>query len=230
MKRFVLGCFALGATSVAFAQTTVYTDVNLFKAAAGQDLYCEAFANVPTGAIPIGGLNFGPVNGYSYNVDAAAQLYNATGLISTNQSFDPIIVTFNGAPVSAVGGNFWVTDINFLTIPGEIMLNLSNGFSELYPVDNLNVFRGFTTDAPITSIEVHVASVLPPELQGWSTMDNLCVGVKGGGSQCKWDLNGDGKVCQEDLGQLLAGFGTLYTQADLGGLLAEYGTCGGPCL
>lgn len=50
-----------------------------------------------------------------------------------------------------------------------------------------------------------------------------------GGSECKWDLNGDGKVCQEDLGELLAGFGTKYTQSDLGGLLAEYGTCGGPC-
>jgi hypothetical protein len=58
--------------------------------------------------------------------------------------------------------------------------------------------------------------------------DDLELG-SGGGSQCKWDLNGDGKVCQEDLGILLAGYGTIYNQSDLGGLLAEYGICGDPC-
>lgn len=47
---------------------------------------------------------------------------------------------------------------------------------------------------------------------------------------CKWDLNADGKICREDLGLLLAGFGTVYSQADLGGLLAEYnGGCGCAC-
>lgn len=47
---------------------------------------------------------------------------------------------------------------------------------------------------------------------------------------CKWDLNGDGKVCQDDLGMLLAGFGTIYTQSDLGELLSQYnGGCGAPC-
>lgn len=47
---------------------------------------------------------------------------------------------------------------------------------------------------------------------------------------CEWDLNGDGKVCQEDLGLLLAGYGTIYTQANLGALLAQYnGGCGNPC-
>jgi hypothetical protein len=65
-----------------------------------------------------------------------------------------------------------------------------------------------------------------------SAFDNFSItsGACGcGGAGCKWDLNGDGKVCQEDLGALLAGFGTLYNQADLGGLLSEYGTCGGAC-
>ena len=54
-------------------------------------------------------------------------------------------------------------------------------------------------------------------------------GTKQGGG-CKWDLNGDGKVCQEDLGILLAGYGTQYNQSDLGELLAQYnGGCGNPC-
>jgi hypothetical protein len=49
-------------------------------------------------------------------------------------------------------------------------------------------------------------------------------------SSCKWDLNGDGKVCQEDLGQLLSQYGTFYGQSDLGELLAQYdGGCGDPC-
>lgn len=49
-------------------------------------------------------------------------------------------------------------------------------------------------------------------------------------STCKWDLNADGKVCQEDLGQLLSQYGSVYNQADLGELLAQYdGGCGDPC-
>lgn len=53
-------------------------------------------------------------------------------------------------------------------------------------------------------------------------------GTKAGG--CKWDLDGDGKVCQSDLGIVLAGYGTLYGQSDLGELLAQYnGGCGAPC-
>jgi hypothetical protein len=54
-------------------------------------------------------------------------------------------------------------------------------------------------------------------------------GTKTGGG-CKWDLDGDGKVCQSDLGLLLALYGTTYTQGDLGELLAQYnGGCGAPC-
>jgi hypothetical protein len=74
------------------------------------------------------------------------------------------------------------------------------------------------------------------------------------GEQCLGDINGDGRVCQEDLGQLLAAFGTCegqpgydpkanispspvpacgngqgIDQSDLGVLLSEYGTCGDPC-
>lgn len=56
----------------------------------------------------------------------------------------------------------------------------------------------------------------------------LIEGTKAGGA-CKWDLDGDGKVCQGDLGQLLASYGTLYGQPELGELLAEYNSCGGPC-
>jgi hypothetical protein len=63
---------------------------------------------------------------------------------------------------------------------------------------------------------------------GFVDMDDMEYDL-GGGGQCKWDLDGDGVVCQGDLGILLAGYGTIYSQSDLGGLLAEFGTCGGPC-
>jgi hypothetical protein len=59
---------------------------------------------------------------------------------------------------------------------------------------------------------------------------NPCFALWAPGGGCKWDLNGDGKVCQEDLGELLSGYGTIYNQQDLGGLLSEYnGGCGAPC-
>jgi hypothetical protein len=47
---------------------------------------------------------------------------------------------------------------------------------------------------------------------------------------CEWDLNGDGKVCQIDLGIMLSLYGFQYDQSDLGGLLSQYnGGCGDPC-
>lgn len=59
-------------------------------------------------------------------------------------------------------------------------------------------------------------------------VSNFCLDT--GGSACKWDLNGDGRVCQEDLGLFLQQWGNPYNQSDLGELLQQYnGGCGAPC-
>ena len=41
---------------------------------------------------------------------------------------------------------------------------------------------------------------------------------------CRWDFNGNGNVGSEDLGELLEGYGTLFTVLDLNSFLTAYGT------
>ena len=116
---------------------------------------------------------------FAYTVDAsspapAGGLYNDTGLISTNAAADSIVVTFTGAPVTAVGGNFWASDIAMQPTGTVVTILLSDGttlaFTSTGPAD----FRGFTTALPITSITIDALDVPNP---AWPTMDNLIIGT-----------------------------------------------------
>ncbi|HRJ49949.1 MAG TPA: hypothetical protein PKU91_05425, partial [Phycisphaerales bacterium] len=132
------------------ASATVYTDLASFLANTQPGYYFNNFSSV--GAGPSGPLAFGPVNGYSYVVDTigpgntapTSGLYNNPGVISTDNATDLIRVTFTGAPVTAVGGNFWGTDINFGAIPTTVTIALSNGDVETFVTNSSTAFRGFT--------------------------------------------------------------------------------------
>lgn len=41
---------------------------------------------------------------------------------------------------------------------------------------------------------------------------------------CRWDFNGNGNVGSDDLGELLGGYGTLFTVEDVNSFLEAYGT------
>jgi hypothetical protein len=112
--------------------------------------------------------------GWSYTISAPpGGLFNDTGLISTNFAADAIIVTFTGDPVTAVGGNFWASDISVLPTGTDVVITLSDGTTEQFTSTGPSDFRGFTTAAPITSITIDAPDDLT---NAWSTMDNLIVG------------------------------------------------------
>lgn len=113
-------------------------------------------------------------NGFAYTVSASTdQLFNDTGLISTNLAGDSLVVTFTGSPVTAVGGNFWASDINVAPTGTDITITLSDGTVETFTSTGPTDFRGFVTAAPITSIIIDAPDV--PTV-AWPTMDNLIVG------------------------------------------------------
>jgi hypothetical protein len=114
-------------------------------------------------------------DGWAYTVDSTTpdNLFNDTGLISTNFAADAIIVTFTGDPVTAVGGNFWASDISVLPTGTDVVITLSDGTTEQFTSTGPSDFRGFTTAAPITSITIDAPDDLT---NAWSTMDNLIVG------------------------------------------------------
>jgi MYXO-CTERM domain-containing protein len=177
MIRSAAALAVLSAAGFATAGTsTVYTDLASFMAQVAPGSYSENFATVPTGAVA--SLNFGPVNGFAYTVGATGlgsnQLFNDPGIVSTDSALDSLLITFTGAAVTAVGGNFWASDVSFFPTGTDIVINLSDGTNVSYTSTGPTDFRGFVSDVAITSMTIDA-----PEGVGnaWATMDNLVVGT-----------------------------------------------------
>jgi hypothetical protein len=89
------------------------------------------------------------VNGYSFDAYAALGLWSNIGALSTNDAFDPLVFTFTGNPVTAVGGLFSATDIGGNPINQVVTLLLNDGTT--YSLTGTG-FVGFTTTVPIISL------------------------------------------------------------------------------
>ncbi len=158
------------------AMGDVFTDSASFLGALS-DSYTNAFDDAVPGASPDLSYSSG---GYSYTVSADGPvlggLYNDTGLISTNNATDGILVTFTSGNVTAVGGNFWATDILVFPTGTDVTITLSDGTSESFVSTGPSDFRGFTSDIAIDSIFIDAID----DVTGtpyWATMDNLIVGT-----------------------------------------------------
>jgi hypothetical protein len=153
-----------------FAGTTLYTDEASFVAAIPSGYYLEDFSSFAKDANPASPLSMGPVNGFSYDISAAGSLYSGGGNMSSANIIVPIVITFTGDPVYAVGGNFWLTNLDFSTATGSLTLSVADGLpTEVTLIDATPAtFRGFVSTAPIASI------TLTPAVQ-FATLDNLYV-------------------------------------------------------
>ena len=206
-----LAIAAVGSIASVAAATDVYTDKNAFLNNVQPGFYLEAFTNVPVGASPP--LNFGPVNGFAYTVSASTdQLFNDVGVVSTNLAGDSLVITFTGAPVTAVGGNFWATDISFGVISADIKIDLSDGTTHTYFSTAKSDFRGFISEVPITKVTIDAIDSGP---FAWPTMDNLHVGV-GEATGCYPDCDGDNVLSIDDFicFQTFFAFGDDYADCD----------------
>jgi len=177
------------------ANAAVFTSQAAFLPNLAPGFYLENFNTVPNGAS--GPLNFSG-NGFAYTVGtqigAISGLFNDSGRISTDNATDQIVVTFTGAPVTAVGGNFWGTDINFNPVATTVTVALSNGDFESFNSTSSADFRGFTSAIPITSLTIDALD--PVGGFAWATMDNLYVGV---------EIPAPGSMALMGLGALVAG-------------------------
>jgi hypothetical protein len=150
----------------------VYTDRTTFLPHVSAGYYENGFDDAVPGAIPSLSYTSG---GWAYTVTASSDtLYNDTGIVSANLAGDSIVVTFTGDAVTAVGGNFWATDINVQPTGTDTTITLSDGTIETFTSTGPTDYRGFTTLAPITTISIDA-----PDTGGnfWPTMDNLLIGV-----------------------------------------------------
>jgi hypothetical protein len=152
----------------------VYNDRDTFLANVAAGYFENPFDDVIPG--PSDPLTYSE-GGFTYTIGtqpgAGSGLYNDVGLISTDQAADQIYITF-ATPVTAVGGNFWATNIDVTDSGTSVVLTLSDGTVETIPTTSSATFRGFVTTAPITTLLIDA-----PDEGGvpyWSTLDNLIVG------------------------------------------------------
>jgi MYXO-CTERM domain-containing protein len=167
--------FLAGAALAAPAMADVYTDSASFLAAIEPGYYYNNFTGVPTGAQPSLSYSSG---GFSYTIStgpgALSGLYNDTGLVSTDNAQDVLYIEFTSGNVTAVGGNFWATDISFFPIAATVAINLSDGTSVSFNSTSANDFRGFTSNVTITSMTI---DAIDGVAFAWTAMDNLYVGM-----------------------------------------------------
>ena len=88
--------------------------------------------------------------------------------MSTNSAEDPLILTFDGLPVTAVAGDFFGTDFNGNPVPTLVTVALDDGTTVELTLPT--VFVGFTTAAPIVSLTISCGDGL------WATYVNFYVG------------------------------------------------------
>jgi hypothetical protein len=99
--------------------------------------------------------------------------------MSTNNATDPMTIgSFTSGNVSAIGGNFFGSDIGGLFAAGDITVtatDASGSISQTITGATLNSFLGFTSDGAFSSLTI--ASVQPAQGVLWPTVNNLYVGT-----------------------------------------------------
>jgi hypothetical protein len=167
-------------TLPAKATTMVYTNKASFLSVLqtpyylGQFSWAGAYADTVLSNVSFAG------SGYTGTVSAADNLNNSVALqgipngLSVGSPGATMIVTFTGAPVTAIGGFFWPTDNSDKNLTDGITFTLSDGTKYTISASSSSTFTGFTTNGPaFTSISIQTVN---PGLE-YATMNHLYVGA-----------------------------------------------------
>ena len=169
----------------AFAATT-YTSSAAFLAQVAPGSYTENFngwvTDPPTGSLAFSG------GGFSYSAFAPSDLYLTAGFLGTSQINEPLTLTFTGGNVTAIGANFFATNINDALQSVAVTVTLSDGtVASLTPTSMSDSYRGFTSNTAITSLTIGA-----PGQSLYANLDNLTVGITAVPEPANWALMGLG--------------------------------------
>ena len=168
-------------TPTSVRAATLFTNSTAFVNNLQSGFYLENFEGLAVASAPT---TFS-VNGFSYTTTAPGDtLYvnpataNSTKALSTDTAGAGIAINFTSGNVTAVGGNFFLSDFGANPVAGNLTINLSDGTSEIVSsVASSNLpFRGFTTTGStfITSLNLLPFTATAPFQ--FNTLDNLYVG------------------------------------------------------
>lgn len=170
LSQFAFAVAALSLSAAVSAQTTTYLTSATFLPMVAPGSYTEGFPDPFFSGDPSADFSGG---GFAYTVSAPGGLYGNGTFIGTNLPNEALTVTFTGAPVTALGGNFYATNISdvFQSVP--VTITLSNGSVTTFTPGSatLSSFRGFTTAVPIVSLTLGA-----PGASLYGGMDNFTVG------------------------------------------------------
>lgn len=179
-KAFVL--MAILSLSGAALAATVYNNQADFLAAVQPGYYLEGFGNPSTSYIAPSSFTNGT---YTWSATANDDLYiwgsdyaggtPCVGSMGTNGPGFPITFTFSGTPVTAFGGNLYLTDQVFGPVSGTMTVSLNDGTNVLLTNPYTTSFTGFTSNVPITSVTMTPDPGSTINLYG--TFDNIIVGT-----------------------------------------------------
>jgi hypothetical protein len=150
---------SLGLSVMTAHATAIYTNQASFLAATQPGYYLETFNSLPQFTSLTPPLNFSK-NGFSYNVTTASgnPFFNigpsGDTWLSTFHEFDPIVFNVTSNNVTAIGGSFFLTNVNGDISGGTLTVTLNNG--SMFSITNASStsFIGFTTGVPIQSLTV----------------------------------------------------------------------------
>lgn len=186
--KFVIGTAAIAAAAVgASASTTVFASESAFVAQLDGPFFFDDFAGIQVGPVDnplvLSGNGFvieargldSPIEGDGFD----GGLFNDPGLLSLNQANDVLRLDFVSGNVTAVGGNFFASDINFAPIPLLVTFELNDGTFETISTDGPE-FRGYVNLNGISSLIIDAPDVLDGAgnviTPNWPAVDDLWVG------------------------------------------------------
>ncbi|MEP7044928.1 MAG: hypothetical protein ABI843_17830, partial [Dokdonella sp.] len=164
----------------------VYTDRTAFLGGVAAGDYENGFDDLGGSVVPQPPRSYSDAaSGIAYTISSYPNLDNLwfyPGFMSVGNSIDHLVVTFTGAPVTAVGGDFFAdAGGDGEIVPNQAMtitLTLSDGTSQTFSTISAGQddFRGYTSSQPIVSLSID-APVPPDQLDfNWSALDDLIVG------------------------------------------------------
>jgi hypothetical protein len=161
---------------------TVITDEPTFLTDIMPGYYLEDF-DAFNGYGAIGSPQNFSSGGFSYSVSSSSgTLYEVPaggGAISTLNNTDTLTVTFTGAAVTAVGGQFFLTDYNGYDMNGQVQVTFSDGTSQTVTMSDLTrPFLGYSVLSSEPAIaSLSIVSIRPDDQDTYyPTLDHLYVG------------------------------------------------------
>lgn len=168
----ILPAFALAFLSASsFAATTVYTSSASFLSQIAPGFsYTQNFDGlsdpVPGPVVFSGGT-------FAYAASAPSDIYLAGGFLGTSQINEALTINFTSGNITAVGANFYATNISDAFQSVSVTITLGDGTVETFtPTSIANSYRGFTSTQLITSLVIS-----GPGASLYAGLDNLTVGA-----------------------------------------------------